>query len=352
MADRKKRRKVKLSFAGIVVLDIVIFVFFTLILVTLILVSRSNRHQAAALSSEDRSRAVVVMSGSETTSAPLSITPIPVIIDPAIEDEETGNTDSEKLQETETPTISGDFSATFPSQDTGTGALYSYQTDTVRIAIRREQAYNATYFVADVWVKNIDAFQTSLAKNTYGTGQHEMPLDIANRTKATFAVTGDYYSAHKEGVVVRNGQLYRDVMSNDVCILRTDGTMQTYKKGAFSSIDTIDETVWQAWSFGPALVENGVTSDTSGSNVRVKNPRSAIGYYEPGHYCFIVVDGRQKGYSAGMTLDELAQTFVSLGCETAYNLDGGATAMMVFQGELVNQPVNGGRSASDIICFS
>jgi exopolysaccharide biosynthesis protein len=140
-------------------------------------------------------------------------------------------------------------------------------------------------------------------------------------------------------------------MGNDVCILRNDGTMQVYQKGSFSSIDTIDETVWQAWAFGPALVENGVVSDTSGSKIRVKNPRCAIGYYEPGHYCLVVVDGRQKGYSDGMTLDELAQTFATLGCETAYNLDGCATAMMVFQGAVVNQPTNGGRTSSDIICF-
>ena len=352
MAGRRKKRKVKLSFAGVVVLDVVLFVFFTLILVSLILVSRSGRKQAAALSSEVGTQSVVVLSSSETASTPPSITPTPAATTPEITGVETEKADSEKLLETEKPTIPGDFSATFPSQDTGAGAQYSYQTDTVRIAIRREQAYDATYFVADVWVKNIQAFQTAFAKSTYGRGQHEMPLDIANRTKATFAVTGDYYSAQKEGVVVRNGQLYRDVMGSDVCILRTDGTMQVYKKGVFSSIDTIDETVWQAWSFGPALVENGSASDTSGSNVRVKNPRSAIGYYEPGHYCFIVVDGRQKGYSAGMSLDELAQTFVSLGCKTAYNLDGGATAMMVFQGALINQPTNGGRSSSDIIWFS
>ena len=157
MAGRRKKRKVRLSFAGVVVLDIVIFVFFTLILVSLILVSRFNRRQAAALSSEVGTQAVIVMSSSETTSAPPSITPTPAMIEPAILGGETDSAESDSPQETEQPTIPGDFSATFPSQDTGADALYSYQTDTVRIAIRREQAYNATYFIADVWVKNIDA---------------------------------------------------------------------------------------------------------------------------------------------------------------------------------------------------
>lgn len=249
------------------------------------------------------------------------------------------------------PSSNGDFSATFPSADTGADALLSYQSDSTRIAIDKVQADGVTYFVADVWVKNIESFHTALAKGTYGRGIHEMPLKIASDNQAVFAVSGDYYGAREQGVVVRNGVLYRDVMGDDVCILKKDGTLSVYQKGTFSALDMLDDTVWQAWAFGPALVENGAACDTSDSKIKVKNPRCAIGYYEPGHYCFIVVDGRQSGYSDGMTLDELANTFVSLGCETAYNLDGGATAMMVFQGSLVSQPTNGGRSSSDIIYF-
>ena len=127
--------------------------------------------------------------------------------------------------------------------------------------------------------------------------------------------------------------------------------MQVYRKGSVSALDILNSTVWQAWAFGPALVSDGAVCDTSSSKIKVKNPRCAIGYYEPGHYCFIVVDGRQSGYSEGMTLDELANTFAALGCRTAYNLDGGATAMMVFDGKVISQPTKGGRTSSDIICF-
>jgi len=229
--------------------------------------------------------------------------------------------------------------------------MLSYQGDSVKIAVNEVQANGVTYFVADVWAKNIDAFHTAFAKGTYGRGIHEMPLNIADDNQAVFAVSGDYYGAREQGVVVRNGVLYRDVMGDDVCVLKRDGTLNVYQKGSFSALDMLDNTVWQAWACGPALVENGVACDTSGSKIKVKNPRSAIGYYEPGHYCFIVVDGRQSGYSDGMTLDELANTFVSLGCKTAYNLDGGATAMMVFQGSVISHPTNGGRSSSDVIYF-
>ena len=249
------------------------------------------------------------------------------------------------------PMSNGDFSSVFPDDDTGKNADLSYQGDSMKIAINKIQKDGITYFIADVYVKNIEAFHTAFAKGTYGRGIHEMPLKIADENQAVFAVSGDYYGAREQGVVVRNGSLYRDVMGEDVCILRRDGTLSVYKKEAFTALDMLDQSVWQAWAFGPALVDQGVPCDTTQSKIKVANPRCAIGYYEPGHYCFIVVDGRQSGYSKGMTLDELAETFASLGCKAAYNFDGGATAMMVFDGKLVNHPTSGGRSSSDIIYF-
>jgi hypothetical protein len=71
--------------------------------------------------------------------------------------------------------------------------------------------------------------------------------------------------------------------------------------------------------------------------------------FEPGHYVFVVVDGRQPGYSDGMSLDQLAALFEELGTKVAYDLDGGKTSQMTFGGTLVNKPTEGGRTTSDII---
>ena len=83
------------------------------------------------------------------------------------------------------------------------------------------------------------------------------------------------------------------------------------------------------------------------------NPRTAIGVYEPGHYILLVSDGRTKE-SKGLTLYELAEFLQELGVTTAYNLDGGGSSTMVFQGEIVNNPTTNGRkiterSVSDIV---
>ena len=253
-----------------------------------------------------------------------------------------------------TPTpIPGDFSATFPVSDTGADALYSHQTDTVRIAVRWVQENDVTYFVADVWVKNIEAFHTAFAKGTYGKSIYEFPTKTAISNGAVLAVTGDYYSARKQGIVVRNGTLYRDVPGDDVCVLYNDGEMQTYLTSEFDLHAAMDRGIAQTWSFGPALLNSdGSAIADFASDLKDRHPRSAMGYYAPGHYCFVVVDGRQKGYSVGMKLSELSTLFETLGCQQAYNFDGGATAIMLWNGEVINQPYKGGRESGDIIWFA
>ncbi|PKM38629.1 MAG: exopolysaccharide biosynthesis protein [Firmicutes bacterium HGW-Firmicutes-9] len=248
--------------------------------------------------------------------------------------------------------IPGDFSMVFPATDTGVNALYSYQTDTVKIAINRVQENSVTYFVADVYVKNIDALKTAFAKGKYGKNIYDFPLTTANENQAVFAVTGDYYSARSQGIVVRNGTLYRDVPNTDVCILYNDGELKTYDSANFNLTEAVSRGIWQSWSFGPPLLdENGGKLSEFNSTLTDRHPRSAIGYYTPGHYCFVIVDGRQKDYSIGMNLTELSALFESLGCKQAYNFDGGATAVMIFQGNVINQPYKGGRESGDIIYF-
>ncbi len=255
------------------------------------------------------------------------------------------------LQPTAEPAV-GDFSASFPTEDTGVSALYSYQSDTLRIAIHMVQENEVTYYVADVYVKNSSVFRTAFAKNQYGTGIYQEPLKMAEANNAIFAVTGDYYGARSKGVVIRNGDLYRDSVNSDVCVLYADGVMETYREADFDVQSAIDRGAWQAWSFGPVLLDdNGQALSSFDSSIQGKNPRNTIGYYAPGHYCFVTVDGRQSGYSVGMTFTELSALFESLGCKAAFNLDGGRTAEMIFQGQLVNKPYKGGRQSGDIIYF-
>lgn len=248
----------------------------------------------------------------------------------------------------------GDFSASFPTSSSDVeNAVGSYVTDNLRIVVTEKHTDDAVYFVADVWIRTIQEFKTAFANNTYGRGHYAYPYDMASQQNAVLAMSGDSYGSSSNGIVIRNGNLYRSTVSGDVCVLYADGTMTSYYEQDFNLDAAVARGAYQAWSFGPKLIDNGQipASYNTTDTIIAHNPRSAIGYYEPGHYCFVVVDGRQSGYSRGMTLDELAQTMIDLGCVDAFNLDGGQSSMLVFQGSVVNQPYKEGREISDILYF-
>ena len=125
--------------------------------------------------------------------------------------------------------------------------------------------------------------------------------------------------------------------------------MATFADEDFDLEAESEKGIWQVWSFGPMLLDNGQPMTEFNSDVQRANPRSAIGYFEPGHYCFVQVDGRIES-SRGMTLEELSLLFADLGCTVAYNLDGGQSSGIVWQGQLQSYPYN--RPVSDIIYVS
>ena len=172
----------------------------------------------------------------------------------------------------------------------------------------------------------------------------------SKKNNAVCAINGDYCGNADKGVVIRNGYLYRTENVNDVCTIYKNGKMKLSTATDYDADAEIMNGAWQAWSFGPSLVSGGkVLSDldTYGFVSQV-NPRTGIGYYEPGHYVFVTVDGRSEE-SMGMTLYEFANLFKNLGCKEAYNLDGGRSSVMTMGSRIVNVPHEGGRATSDIV---
>lgn len=210
-----------------------------------------------------------------------------------------------------------------------------------------------TYYVSDIYVTNVKYLKSAFATGEYGKNLREAVTDMAEENDAILAISGDFYGNSEEGVVIRNGVLYRSELSDtDICVLFKDGTMKTYSPDEFNADEVIKQGAWQAWNFGPALLDgngNILKSFNTTSYIDSSNPRCAIGYVGEGHYVFVVVDGRNEGYSRGASLSELAQIMIDEGCKTAYNLDGGKSAAMVYQDQYVNQPADGGRTISDII---
>lgn len=201
-----------------------------------------------------------------------------------------------------------------------------------------------SYVLADIYVGDITCFQTAFAKDTYGVGYSEKLTDMSDRMKSILAVNGDSYSNNRHednGTIIRNGVIYRNKQTTEeTCVLNWDGTMDIYQPEQVDIQHLVDRGAYQSWIFGPSLLdESGKAKDKflTWDYIRQSHPRTAMGYYEPGHYCLLLVDGRQKS-SRGMFLDEMAKVFEDLGCKAAYNLDGGHCSFMTMKAQVANHP--------------
>jgi len=211
---------------------------------------------------------------------------------------------------------------------------------------------NITCYVAEICLQDITYFKTALSSDTYH-GKRELVLDMAKEHNALVAISGDFYdSSLHSGPVNRNGVWYRTEIgeAEDLCVLQYDGTLQTLLAGTYDEDDLINMNPYQLWCFGPSLItSDGLIPETYNSTITKEQPRSALGSDGPGHYFFVLADGRRPEYSSGLNLQGLSELFLELGCTVAYNLDGGKTAVMATKDMLISIPIGNQRSVSDIL---
>ena len=242
------------------------------------------------------------------------------------------------------------------STSSGT-VIGTYSDSKSKITVTRYRAYDSNIYVADVEVTDGTSILSAFAKNTYGRNITDTTSDMAEENNAVLAINGDYYGARQSGYVIRNGVVYRSQGSNgEDMVISKDGSLSFISESDTTTDSLIQKQAWQVLSFGPVLVESGQIAVTENDEVGMamaSNPRTAIGTVAKNHYLFVVSDGRTSE-SAGLSLYELANFMKSLGATKVYNLDGGGSSTMVFQGEVVNNPTTNGnkiseRAVSDIL---
>ena len=250
-----------------------------------------------------------------------------------------------------------------PATETESESESESESDTtvsVRQVVTGTGSDTVTYYVADVVLGDATDLRSAFAKDQFGENIIETTSAIATANDAVFAVNGDYYGFRDTGIVIRNGVVYRDEGAREGLVFYTDGSVEVYDETTTTAADLIAAGAWNTLSFGPAIVESGqivdgvesVEIDTNFGNhsIQGEQPRTLVGVIDENHLVFVVVDGRSEGYSRGVTMTEAAQIMVELGATTAYNLDGGGSSTMFSDGEVVNQPSNGGeRGTSDIL---
>lgn len=243
----------------------------------------------------------------------------------------------------------------------------AYSNDNVSIVITEKLftvgSDKTTYFVVDIKVSSAQYLKTALASgDKLTTNKTETVANIASVKNAILAINGDGCGQSKRttGYVVRDGVTYRSAArgssgDTEALVIHGDGNMSVIDERK-TSLDSV-ENKWQVFSFGPALIKNGVISVTSKQEISgqsmADNPRTSIGMVEPLHYVIIVGNGRTNA-SKGLTLYQLAEALVYEGCTVGYNLDGGGSSTLWFNGKVINYPTtNGGkyseREVSDIV---
>lgn len=227
----------------------------------------------------------------------------------------------------------------------------SYEDDNIKISINTYREYDTDIYVADVTIKNPLLLKTALANNSYGRNITDSTSNIADSVNAVLAINGDYYGVQEKGYVLRNGTIYRNTSKNNQedLVIYEDGSFEIITEGNISLETLKEKGAYNVLSFGPALlIDNSISVDENDEvgKAMASNPRTAIGLIEDNHYVFVVSDGRTNE-SAGLSLYQLATFMKSLNCDIAYNLDGGGSSTMVFNGNVINNPTNTGRHSSE-----
>ena len=232
----------------------------------------------------------------------------------------------------------------------------SYIDDNIKITINEYRENDTTIYVADVEVRDSSYLQTAFANDTYGKNIVDETSSIASGVGAILAINGDFYGVQRQGFVLKNGKIYRSTSnSNEDLVIYKNGDWEFIDEENTDLEKLLDNGAYNVLSFGPGLIDNGnilVSVNDEVDKAMINNPRTAIGKISDNHYVFVVSDGRTSE-STGLTLYELATFMKSLGCEMAYNLDGGGSSTMYFNGKVINNPTSGRsikeRSVSDIV---
>jgi exopolysaccharide biosynthesis protein len=240
-----------------------------------------------------------------------------------------------------------------------------YESSTASIQIRALTSGSGdealAWYVATVSVTDARVVRAAFAEDTFGRNITATPSAIGAAHGAVLTVNGDYYGFRSTGIVLRNGVVYRDEPARDALVMYTDGRVAIVDETTTSAQELLEDGAWNVLSFGPAVVVDAavpdgiedVEIDTNVGNhsIQGRQPRTAVGAKENGDLVLLVVDGRAEGYSRGVTLPELGELLRDEDCVTGYNLDGGGSSTMIFDGELVNRPRGGTeeRATSDVL---
>ena len=238
--------------------------------------------------------------------------------------------------------------------------IHYYGDETIFVLTWKELYNNHSICCSEVFIADPSQFRRKLANDTYGSSVQKNASDLAVEANAVVAMNGDFYKFRAQGITVYNRELYRfNPATLDCCHINSSGDLVFTYKGELTSEEQTkefieDNDILFSLTFGPVLVDGGEMVTTNSYMIGEVNDtysRSAIGQAGSCHYFLMTIN---YGYGTkGATIMESAQIMYEKGCESAYALDGGQTAEIVWRGVPYNFVDYGNeRAVSDIIYFA
>ncbi len=234
-----------------------------------------------------------------------------------------------------------------------------YEDESITVTMESRKIDDSVYHIAWVKIAHPSQLRAALA-GPYGSKKTAKTSEIAAANNAVVAINGDYFQYRSSGYEVRQGEVLRKTPNTklDLLVVDENGDFHIFKKSNKKELTAFlqEHTPVNAFTFGPALVKDGEVqyiNNTYGFAPQDRAPRVGIGQIGPLEYVLVVVDGRQEDYSRGISIKMLAEFMGELGCQQAFNLDGGGSATMVFNGACYNSISDKSeRNISDIIYFA
>ena len=237
-----------------------------------------------------------------------------------------------------------------------------YLDDTIFSITWKQVIQNSVFTFTEVKIAHPSQFRRYLADNTFSAPVQYLPTQMAQTVNAVSAMSADFYKFRKEGIVVYQRQLYRTEGKNlDTCFVDGKGDLNFVHRGTFQDEADIQNYIDEhdilfSMSFGPILIENGENVLPKSYPIGEINDfyaRAAIGQLGECHYLLVTVNHEDMYGGLHSKAQKVVDAFMELGVPNAYMLDGGQTASMIVDGELINSVEFGyQRAVSDIIYFA
>ena len=232
-----------------------------------------------------------------------------------------------------------------------------YETDEMKIQLEHivKEEPNLNMWIATIKVSDSSQIKSAFAGGEFSQDVKKRTSVIAKDNDAVLAIDGAAVGFNTNGRVIRDGVIYRD--SDLDCaplIIKENGDLEVFEYGEKTAEEILDLGGIQTYDFGPTLIKDNEIIDNYGEWYRTtKDPHTVIGQKGPLEYVILVADGRSEK-SEGISLYDAALELKNKGCYIGYNLDGGGSTTLYFNGEVLNNPsdITGERRISDILYFT